>query len=84
MTKPTTSAEERERLAAGWLLSAWNDGKAGQRQQLLSELPAEASATSPVRVQALPMLVGAGDSLSDCSSDMLQSVGPESARRPGR
>ncbi len=56
---------ERERLAAAWLLAAWKFANKSQRQKLLGVIPEATSATSPIRVQALPLLVSAGRSLSE-------------------
>jgi hypothetical protein len=54
-----------ERIAAAWLLSAWKFGNAAQRRNLLSLVPAAYDAVSPVRAQALPLLVASKESLSE-------------------
>jgi hypothetical protein len=56
---------EVERIAAAWLLAAWKFGNSGQRRGLLALVPATYDAISPVRVQALPLLVALGQSLSE-------------------
>ena len=56
---------EIERIAAAWLLAAWKFGNAARRRGLLSLVPATYDAVSPVRVQALPLLVAIGQSLSE-------------------
>ncbi|MFI7551949.1 RNA-directed DNA polymerase [Micromonospora sediminimaris] len=56
---------ERERLAAAWLLAAWKFANEAQRRNVLSKIPSESDAVSAVRVQALPLLVAAGQSLSE-------------------
>lgn len=62
---PSPRSPDSERLAAAWLLSAWKFGNASQRQLLLSQIPDTSDAVSPVRTQALPLLVSAGRSLSE-------------------
>lgn len=56
---------ERERLAAAWLLAAWKFANEAQRLNILAKIPSESDAVSAVRVQALPLLVAAGKSLSE-------------------
>lgn len=55
----------RERLAAAWLVAAWKFADEEQRDVLLAQVPPEADALSPLRVQALPLLAAAGNSLSE-------------------
>jgi hypothetical protein len=59
------SAPESERLAAAWLMPAWKYGESEQRHALLARFPSFLDGSSPVRVQALPLLVAEGESLSD-------------------
>jgi hypothetical protein len=54
-----------ERLAAAWLLSAWKFANSSQRADLLSQVPPAQDALSPLRVQALPLLVANDESLSE-------------------
>jgi hypothetical protein len=56
---------EIERIAAAWLVAAWKFGNEAQRRELLALVPASYTANSPVRVQALPLLVAIGESLSE-------------------
>jgi len=56
---------EDERIAAAWLLAAWKYANAAQQQSLLAKIPDNIDATSPIRAQALPLLVGARNSLSE-------------------
>ena len=56
---------EIERIAAAWLVAAWKFGNEAQRRELLALVPASYDANSPVRVQALPLLVAIGESLSE-------------------
>jgi hypothetical protein len=56
---------EHERIAAAWLISVWKFGNAAQRRTLLNLVPASYNAISPVRVQALPLLVALRQSLSE-------------------
>ncbi|MGH7929687.1 MAG: RNA-directed DNA polymerase [Candidatus Binatia bacterium] len=56
---------EIERIAAAWLVSAWKFGDASQYDEILSQIPRGADSMSPVRAQALPLLVCAGHSLSE-------------------
>lgn len=56
---------ERERLAAAWLIAAWKFANSDQRQNLLARIPATTDATSPVRVQAFPLLVSVDHSLAE-------------------
>jgi hypothetical protein len=52
-------------MAAAWLLAAWKYGTDIQRSTLLSSLPSDLDASSPVRAQALPLLVAAGESITE-------------------
>ena len=61
----SSRAPEFERLAAAWLVSGWKFANQSQRRHLLSQIPDTSDAMSPVRAQALPLLVCAGDSLSE-------------------
>jgi hypothetical protein len=54
-----------ERLGAAWLLAAWKYANYSQRNTLLSEIPTHLDAGSPIRIQALPMLISAGKSISE-------------------
>lgn len=56
---------EIERIAAAWLVAGWKFGNEAQRRELLTLVPATFTASSPVRVQALPLLVANGESLSE-------------------
>ena len=56
---------EIERVAAAWLVAAWKFGNDAQRRELLTLVPPTYDANSPVRVQALPLLVATGESLSE-------------------
>ena len=56
---------EIERIAAAWLVAGWKFGNEAQRRALLGLVPASYTANSPVRVQALPLLVAIGESLSE-------------------
>jgi hypothetical protein len=56
---------EIERIAAAWLVAAWKFGNEAQRRELVALVPASYNANSPVRVQALPLLVAIGESLSE-------------------
>jgi hypothetical protein len=60
-----TLTTEMERIAAAWLLSAWKFANASQRRNLVAQVPAAQGAMSPVRVQALPLLVAIDQSLSE-------------------
>lgn len=59
------ATQEVERIAAAWLVAAWKFANEAQRRELLSLVPATFNATSPVRVQALSLLVAIGESLSE-------------------
>jgi hypothetical protein len=59
------SSTDAERVAAAWLVSAWKFGNEAQRRELVGLVPATYDAVSPVRVQALPLLVALNKSLSE-------------------
>jgi hypothetical protein len=65
LLKESASNNSAERIAAAWLLAAWKFGNSAQRRSLLEQVPAAYDAISPVRVQALPLLVAIGKSLSE-------------------
>jgi hypothetical protein len=54
-----------ERIASAWLVAGWKFGNEAQRRELLKLVPSSFDANSPVRVQALPLLVAIGESLSE-------------------
>jgi hypothetical protein len=54
-----------ERIAAAWLVAAWKFANPYQCQILLADVPKDSSAVSALRIQALPLLVAAGQSLSE-------------------
>ncbi len=56
---------DSERLASAWMVAAWKFGNSSQRQLLLGNIPNDSDAMSPVRAQALPLLVGTGRSLAE-------------------
>lgn len=56
---------ERERLIAVWMLAAWKYADLVHRELMLDNLPAALDAVSPVRAQALPLLVAAGRTVSE-------------------
>lgn len=55
----------QERIAAAWLLPAWKFGNLAQRHEILSLIPSKYNQMSPIRVQALPLLVAMGKSLTE-------------------
>ena len=65
LTIGASTAPERERVAAAWLLATWKFANEAQRRSILSRIPADSDAISALRVQALPLLVAAGASLSE-------------------
>jgi hypothetical protein len=58
-------APENERVAAAWLLASWKFANASQRQRLLGLIGENVDATSPIRAQALPLLVAAKNNLEE-------------------
>jgi hypothetical protein len=60
-----SGSPDSERLAASWLLAAWKFANASQEHSLLSSIPRDIDATSPIRAQALPLLVKTNGSLEE-------------------
>lgn len=60
-----SSAPDSERLAASWLLAAWKFANASQEHSLLDSIPRNIDSISPIRAQALPLLVKTNGSLEE-------------------